>query len=71
MLVVPKSFSFAQFIYQSEARRQVAFSCGRRGTALAVDEELVKALEHLIRHAPRATELAAGNAETQLGKALV
>ena len=35
-----KSFSFAQFIYSSEARSQVAFSCGRRGTTVVVDEEL-------------------------------
>ena len=40
MLVVPKSFSFSQFIYPSEARNQVAFSCGRRGTTVVVDEEL-------------------------------
>ena len=40
MLVVPKSFSFAQIIYPSEARNQVAFSCGRRGTTVVVDEEL-------------------------------
>ena len=40
MLVVPKSFSFAQFIYPSGARKQVAFSCGRRGTTVVVDEEL-------------------------------
>ena len=40
--MVPKSFSFAQFIYPSEARSQEAFSCGRRGTASAVDEELVR-----------------------------
>ena len=40
VLVVLKSFSVAQFIYPSEARRQVAFSCGRRGTAVVVDEEL-------------------------------
>ena len=40
MLVVPKSFSFTQIIYPSEARNQVAFSCGRRGTTVVVDEEL-------------------------------
>ena len=40
MLVVPKSFSFAQIIYPSESRNQVAFSCGRRGTTVVVDEEL-------------------------------
>ena len=40
MLVIPKSFSFAQIIYPSEARNQVAFSCGRRGTTVVVDEEL-------------------------------
>jgi hypothetical protein len=34
VLVVPKSFSFARFIDPSEARSQVAFSCGRRGTCL-------------------------------------
>ena len=38
--MVPKSFSFAQIIYPSEARNQVAFSCGRRGTTVVVDEEL-------------------------------
>ena len=41
MLVVLKSFSFAQFIYPSEARNQEAFSCGRRGTTVVVDEELL------------------------------
>ena len=41
MLVVPKSFSFAQIIYPSEARKQEAFSCGRRGTTVVVDEELL------------------------------
>jgi len=40
LLVVPKSFSFAQFSYPSEARNQAAFSCGRRGTTVVVDEEL-------------------------------
>ena len=39
VLVVPKSFRFAQFIYPSEARSQIAFSCGRRGTTIVVDEE--------------------------------
>ena len=29
--MVPKSFSFARFIYPSAARSQEAFSCGRRG----------------------------------------
>ena len=42
MLVVPKSFSFAQLIYPSEARNQEAFSCGRRGTTIVVDEELLR-----------------------------
>ena len=41
MLVVPKSFSFARFIYPNEARKQEAFSCGRRGTTVVVDEELL------------------------------
>ena len=41
VLVVPKSFSFARIIYPSEARNQEAFSCGRRGTTVVVDEELL------------------------------
>ena len=39
MPVVTKSFSYAQIIYPSETRKQVAFSCGRRGTTAVVDEE--------------------------------
>ena len=40
VLGVPKSFRFAQIVYPSEAGNQVAFSCGRRGTTVVVDEEL-------------------------------
>ena len=38
--VVQKRFSFAEIIYPSEARKQVAFSCGRKGRTIAVDKEL-------------------------------
>ena len=38
--VVPKNFSIAEIIYPSETRKQVAFSCGRRGRTIVVDKEL-------------------------------